>query len=106
MEKVLQRWERLTAEHSSKTPESFMPKKRKFTKPDACSSCAGTDLVRRITTYPVMLTGQLEGKQVDIGRVPLYECKACGHQMPTRRGQTKVDDLVPKAVNMFLGSLP
>jgi hypothetical protein len=82
-----------------------MPKKRNLSKPAACASCAGTELVRRITTYPVMLTGQLEGKQIDIGRVAMYKCQACGHLMPTRAGQAKVDKLVPQGIELFMGTL-
>ena len=44
-----------------------MPRKAKSTKPVACEACQGTDLIRRITTYPVRLTGPLEGKQIHVG---------------------------------------
>jgi hypothetical protein len=52
-----------------------MPRKAKSTKPAACEVCARTELVRRITTYPVRLTGPLEGKQIHVGRVALHECQ-------------------------------
>jgi hypothetical protein len=65
--------------------------KKKSSKPTTCPACAGVDLVRKITTYPVLLTGPLEGKQVHVGRVALHECLTCGHLMPTPAGQVKVD---------------
>jgi hypothetical protein len=40
-----------------------MPGKPKSSKPTACQACQSGELLRRITTYPVYLTGQLEGKQ-------------------------------------------
>jgi len=51
-----------------------MPAKKKPSKPAACQLCASADLVRRITTYPVRLTGPFEGKEIHVGRVALYEC--------------------------------
>ena len=83
-----------------------MPTKRKPSKPAVCDHCAGTDLVRRITTYPVRLTGPLEGKQIHVGRVALYECQSCGHLMPTPAGQAKVDRNVAMGIRLFLGQLP
>jgi hypothetical protein len=41
--------------------------KKKSSKPTTCPQCGGVDLVRKITTYPVLLSGPLEGKQVHIG---------------------------------------
>ena len=82
-----------------------MPTKRKPSKPAVCDHCAGTDLVRRITTYPVRLTGPLEGKQIHVGRVALYECQSCGHLMPTPAGQAKVDRNVAMGIRLFLGQL-
>ena len=46
---------------------------------------------RRITTYPVHVSGPLEGKQIHVGRVALHECQSCRHLMPTPAGQAKVD---------------
>ena len=63
--------------------------KKKSSKPTTCSECGGVDLVRKITTYPVLLSGPLEGKQVHVGRVALHECLTCGHLMPTPAGQAK-----------------
>jgi len=74
-------------------------------KPVACSQCAGTELVRRVTTYPVYLTGPLEGKQINVGCVALRECLTCGHLMPTRAGQAKVDRNVAVGVRLFRGQL-
>ena len=82
-----------------------MPKKMKSSKPAACAKCAGTELMRRIATYPVKLTGSLTGKQIYVGRVALHQCQACGHLMPTPAGQTKVDRLVNMGVRLFLGQL-
>jgi hypothetical protein len=82
-----------------------MPKKMKTSKPAACEICAGTDLVRRIATYPVKLTGSLEGKQIHVGRVALHQCLTCGHLMPTPAGQAKVDRNVNMGIQLFLGQL-
>src|SRR6266566_5091083 len=65
--------------------------KKKSSKPSICPCCGGVDLVRKITTYPVLLSGPLEGKQIHIGRVALHECLTCGHLLPTAAGQAKVD---------------
>jgi hypothetical protein len=82
-----------------------MPNKTKSSKQVACEHCAGTDLVRRITTYPVRLTGPLEEKQIHVGRVALHECRSCGHLMPTPAGQAKVDRNVAMGIRLFLGQL-
>ena len=76
--------------------------------PDRCPICASTALVRRITTYPVELTGPapLRGKQIHVNRVALHQCESCGHLMPTRAGQAKVDRLVTRSIQLFLGLLP
>jgi hypothetical protein len=78
---------------------------KKSNQPANCHVCGGTNLVRRITTYPVMLSGPLEGKQIHVGRVALHECLACGHLMPTRAGQAKVNRNVEMGVRLFLGQL-
>ena len=83
----------------------IMPSKPRSSKPAACQACQGADLVRRITTYPVYPTGQLEGKQIHVGRVALYECQSCGHLMPTPAGQAKVDRNVDMGIRLFLGQL-
>jgi DNA-directed RNA polymerase subunit RPC12/RpoP len=77
-------------------------------KPDRCPICAGPALVRRRTTYPVRLTepAPLAGKEIHVHRVALYECRSCGHLMPTRAGQAKVDRLVTQGIQLFLGLLP
>lgn len=66
-----------------------MSRPTKSTKPVVCEQCAGTDLVRRITTYPVRLTGPLEGKQIQVGRVALHRCLTCGYLMPIPAGQAR-----------------
>lgn len=83
-----------------------MATKQKTSRPAACGNCASTDLVRRITTYPVRLSGPLEGKEIHVGRVALYECQACGHLMPTPAGQAKVERNVELGIRLFLGQLP
>ena len=85
-----------------------MPGPQAPTTPACCPVCAGTVLVRRITTYPVVLTDPpaVRGKQVHVNRVALHECQACGHRMPTRAGQAKVDRLVAHTLQLFLGQLP
>ena len=83
-----------------------MATKRKTSKPAVCGNCAGTALVRRITTYPVKLFGPLEGKEIHVGRVALYECQTCGHLMPTPAGQAKVERNVNMGIRLFLGQLP
>lgn len=77
-------------------------------KPTACTNCAATALVRRITTYPVRLTGPapLTGKEIHVHRVALHECQACGHLMPTPAGQAKVERCVERGIQLFLGLLP
>ena len=85
--------------------EFSMPRKSGSGKPTACEECAGTKLVRRITTYPVRLTGPLEGKQINVGRVALHECQTCGHLMPTPAGQAKVARNVDLGIRLFLGQL-
>jgi len=79
----------------------------KSSTPAACTNCAGTALVRRLTTYPVRLTGPapLTGKEIHVHRVALHECQSCGHLMPTRAGQAKVDRCVERGIQLFLGLL-
>ena len=83
-----------------------MTKKTNASRAAACEVCAATDLVRRITTYPVKLTGSLEGKEIHVGRVALHECQNCGHLMPTPAGQAKVNRNVNMGIRLFLGQLP
>ena len=82
-----------------------MSRKAKSSKPAACEACQSTDLVRRIATYAVRLTGPLEGKQIHVGRVALHECQTCGHLMPTQAGQAKVNRNVNMGIRLFLGQL-
>ncbi len=82
-----------------------MSGKPKSNRPLVCEVCAGTDLVRRITTYPVRLTGPLEGKEIHVGRVALHECRSCGHLMPTAAGRAKVARHVDLGTRLFLGQL-
>jgi hypothetical protein len=82
-----------------------MPRKARSNRPAVCEVCNGTNLVRRITTYPVHLAGQLEGKQIHVGRVALQGCQTCGHLMPTPARQAKVDRNVTMGIRLFLGQL-
>ena len=76
-------------------------------KPAACAQCGGTALRRRVTTYPVRLTGpgDLAGKEIHVYRVALYQCQSCAHLMPTPAGQAKVDRCVATGIALFLGQL-
>ena len=80
----------------------------KTSPPTACTSSAGPALVRRITTYPVRLTGPapLTGQEIHVHRVALHECPSCGHLMPTPAGQAKVERCVERGIQLFLGLLP
>lgn len=78
---------------------------KKSSKPVKCQLCEGTDLVRKITTYPVVLSGHLEGKQINVGRVALHECLTCGYLMPTPAGQAKIHRCIEMGVRLFLGQL-
>ena len=77
----------------------------KSSKPASCPVCGGKNLVRKITNYPVVLSGSLAGKQINVGRVTLHECLTCGQLMPTPAGQAKVDRCTEMGVRLFLGQL-
>jgi uncharacterized Zn finger protein len=83
-----------------------MPKPKN--KPTACDKCGGAQLVRKIATFPVQLTGPgpLKGKEIHVYRVALYECESCGHLMPTAAGLAKVNRCVQRGIDLFLGNLP
>jgi ribosomal protein L32 len=83
-----------------------MSRKTKSKPPTICGQCGGSHLARRITSYPVRLTGPLQGKLINVGRVALYACRNCGHLMPTPSGQAKVDRCVSMGIRLFLGQLP
>ena len=87
---------------------STMPRTGKTSKPTVCAKCSSTDLVRRITTYPVRLSDPpgAAGKEIHVGRVALYVCQSCGHLMPTAAGQAKVERCVGQALRMLLGTVP
>ena len=78
---------------------------KKSSKPGKCQLCGGTDLLRKITTYPVVLSGSLAGKKINVGRVALHECLTCGNLMPTPAGQAKVERCTEMGVRLFLGQL-
>jgi len=79
-------------------------RKAKSCRPTACAKCGARHLQRRITTYPVQLTGpeKLAGKVIHVGRVALYACLSCGYLMPTPAGQAKVDRGVGHLIEFFL----
>jgi YgiT-type zinc finger domain-containing protein len=56
------------------------------TKARSCPKCGGTDLKRRSKTYPLLL----HGRQINVGRVSVLECAACGHLTPTEEGKAKL----------------
>lgn len=55
-------------------------------KPPTCQTCGSRDLKRRSTTYPLTLPG----RQINLERVKVFECSACGHLMPTPEGEAKL----------------
>ena len=63
--------------------------------------------MRRITTYPVRLTGpgDLAGKEIHVHRVALYKCQSCQHLMRTPAGQAKLERCVASGIALFLGLL-
>ena len=91
-----------------KATMSTTPRTSKTSKPTVCAKCSSTDLVRRITTYPVRMSAPpvAAGKEIHVGRVALYDCQSCGHLMPTAAGQAKVERCVGQALRMLLETLP
>jgi hypothetical protein len=89
-------------------PIAAMAKTTASSKSSVCTNCAATALNRRITTYPVRLTEPptLAGREIHVGRVALYVCRACGHLMPTAAGQAKIERGVAISMRVFLGDLP
>ena len=88
-------------QHTSEN--TVVENKVKSSKPAACSSCTGTDLIRKITTFTVFLaaTPNMTAKQVNVGRVALYECQSCGNKMPTPAGKAKVERCIGQMLHMF-----
>src|SRR6516225_8003620 len=103
---IVRPWMRRPCPQRPEYREIAMPRKPRSSRSAVCEVCNGTDLVRRITTYPVHLAGPLEGKQIHVGRVALHECQTCGHLMPTPAGQAKVDRNVAMGIRLFLGQSP
>jgi len=83
-----------------------MSRKASSSKPAACEVCQGTDLVRRITAYPVHLTGPLQGKQIHVGRVALHECQTCGIACRPQPGRRRWTVMSPWESASFSGSCP
>jgi hypothetical protein len=82
--------------------------KKKSSKPTHCPACGGVDLIRKITTYPVLLSGPLEGKQVHFGRVALHEMLdlRTPHAYPRWPGQSRSQcrdghPLVPRTTTLI-----
>lgn len=71
-----------------------------------CAQCRGTQLTRKLATYPVPLDGKLIGRRIDVYRVELDQCKHCGHLMPTKEGKAKVKRCVKTGSDFFLKNLP
>ena len=53
----------------------------------ACPLCQGTKFKNRVTTYPMRT---FDGRQINIGRVAVYECGNCHHLIPTKAGEQKI----------------
>jgi hypothetical protein len=70
-----------------------------------CKKCGSDSLKRRITTYPVHLTGKLAGKRIDVYRVELDQCRKCGHLLPTPEGRAKVRRCVKRGREFFINNL-
>ena len=60
-----------------------------------------------MATYPIVLKQppKLAGKRIDVYRVALHECQACGCLMPTAAGQAKVERCLQKGIETFLGAV-
>lgn len=65
--------------------------------PRTCQQCGGRLLKRRSTTYPLVLPG----RQINVARVKVHECSACGHLMPTPEGEEKLQ----RCLQVFAGML-
>jgi hypothetical protein len=89
-------------------PEPLGRSKVRSAKPVACRVCAGKNLTRKITTFPVWLeaTSFMSAKEVRVGRVALHECQSCGNQVPTPAGQAKVERCVGQLLAMFASVPP
>jgi ribosomal protein L40E len=66
-----------------------------------CERCSAPALNRTLATYPVPLTGKLEGKRVDVYRVEVDLCRRCGHLMPTPEGHAKIKRCVKTGIEFF-----
>jgi YgiT-type zinc finger domain-containing protein len=54
----------------------------------SCPLCKGLQFRKKCTTYPMRM---FDGRQLNIGRVSVHECKKCGHLVPTKAGAAKID---------------
>jgi YgiT-type zinc finger domain-containing protein len=64
-----------------------------------CPLCKGTEFKKEaLATYPMRL---FDGKQVNIDRVPSYECLNCHHLVPTKAGAKKVNRCFTAATSLF-----
>ena len=57
-----------------------------MTKKRSCEKCDSQNLKATRVTYPV----NMEGKQIDIGRVSVRQCLDCLAIMPTEAGKEKI----------------
>jgi YgiT-type zinc finger domain-containing protein len=53
-----------------------------------CPLCQGSKFKKKTTTYPMRM---FDGKQVNVGSVPVQECQACHHLVPTKAGAEKIN---------------
>ena len=79
--------------------------KKKSSKPTLCPACGGVALVRKITTYPVLLSARCKVSKSMLAVLLSTECLTCGHLMTTPAGQAKVDRNVEMGIRLFLGQL-
>lgn len=63
-----------------------------------CPLCQGSKFKTKITTYPLRM---FDGKQVNIGRVPVYECSNCQHLVPTKTGADKINRCMETMASLF-----
>ena len=91
----------------ARLPDLFVRFMHRATPPSgrACERCGDASLKRCLATYPVPLTGKLKGRRVDVYRVELDRCRACGHLMPTPEGQAKVKRCVKVGKRAILESM-
>jgi hypothetical protein len=85
-------------------------RKRNSTAPGAkapkCLHCGGTSLKRTVATHPVLLTGPLAGRRVDVYRVEMDKCRDGGALTPTAEGLATIERCTKTGIEFFLEHLP